>query len=119
MDTGSPTTHADSKEEKEEVIPVDRAEDARGDAKVIGDLLPYLRPYIGRITLALALIVAAKLANQATRRLFEAAGGSALHESNALQRIFRDVTAGCAQARLHWDEQAEPYAKILVGEAQA
>ncbi|HSD70451.1 MAG TPA: ABC transporter ATP-binding protein/permease [Woeseiaceae bacterium] len=30
---------------------------------VIGDMLPYLRPYIGRITLALLLIVAAKLAN--------------------------------------------------------
>ena len=60
---------------------------------------------------------AAKLCNQATRRVFEAAGGSALHERNELQRIFRDVTAGCAQARLHWDEQAEPYARQLIREA--
>ena len=45
------------------VEPVARASGARGDLHVIGDMLPYLRPYIGRITLALLLIVAAKLAN--------------------------------------------------------
>ena len=60
---------------------------------------------------------AAKLCNQASHRLFESAGGSALHDSNQLQRIFRDVTAGCAQARLHWDAQAEPYARQLVRDA--
>lgn len=60
---------------------------------------------------------AAKLCNQASHRLFESAGGSALHNSNRLQRIFRDVTAGCAQARLHWDAQAEPYARQLVRRA--
>lgn len=45
------------------VEPVARARDARSDLHVIGDLLPYLRPYVGRITLALLLIVAAKFAN--------------------------------------------------------
>lgn len=56
---------------------------------------------------------AAKLCNQATRRVFEAAGGSALHESQPMQRIFRDVTAGCAHARLMWDTQALPFAGML------
>ncbi|MDA0791202.1 MAG: acyl-CoA dehydrogenase family protein [Proteobacteria bacterium] len=59
---------------------------------------------------------AARLCNQATRRVFEAAGGSALHESRPIQRIFRDVTAGCAHAKLQWDGNALPYASMLVGE---
>jgi ATP-binding cassette subfamily B protein len=45
------------------VIPLERASDARGDFTVVRELVPYLRPYIGRITLALLLIVAAKLTN--------------------------------------------------------
>ena len=36
---------------------------ARGDLAVLRELLPYLRPYLGRIVLALSLILAAKLAN--------------------------------------------------------
>jgi 3-hydroxy-9,10-secoandrosta-1,3,5(10)-triene-9,17-dione monooxygenase len=59
----------------------------------------------------------AQLCNQATQRLFAVAGGSALHESNDLQRIFRDVTAGCAHARLQWDIHATPYARQLIEEA--
>src|SRR5688572_3920859 len=35
---------------------------ARGDLAVIATLLPYLRPYAGRIGFTLALLVAAKLA---------------------------------------------------------
>ena len=46
-------------------MPVDRAADARGDLTVIRELLPYLRPYTGRITIALLLILGAKLANLA------------------------------------------------------
>ena len=42
---------------------VERAASARGDLRVIAELLPYLRPYIGRIALALLLIVGAKLVN--------------------------------------------------------
>src|SRR5262245_39721638 len=34
----------------------------RGDMAVVGTLLPYLRPYLGRITLSLGLIVGSKLA---------------------------------------------------------
>src|SRR5262245_31382607 len=43
--------------------PIARKAGSRGDAAVIATLLPYLRPYVGRIALALGLIVAAKLAN--------------------------------------------------------
>ncbi|MCQ4347512.1 ABC transporter ATP-binding protein/permease [Pseudomonas stutzeri] len=35
----------------------------RGELAVIGELLPYLRPYLGRIVLALGLVIAAKLLN--------------------------------------------------------
>lgn len=37
--------------------------DARGDLSVLRDLLPWLRPFAGRIGLALGLIVCAKLSN--------------------------------------------------------
>jgi ATP-binding cassette, subfamily B, heavy metal transporter len=43
--------------------PVARAAGARSDLAVVRTLLPYLRPYAGRVALALALILAAKLAN--------------------------------------------------------
>ena len=45
------------------VVPVERAAGTRGDFRVLLDLLPYLRPYVGRISVALFLIVGAKLAN--------------------------------------------------------
>ncbi|MGH8195214.1 MAG: ABCB family ABC transporter ATP-binding protein/permease [Woeseiaceae bacterium] len=60
------TTKADAEiteDHDDTVAPVDRAASARGDLTVIRELLPYLRPYVGRITLALFLILAAKLAN--------------------------------------------------------
>src|SRR5437867_13110000 len=43
--------------------PVPRASGTRGDFAVVAELLPYLRPYLGRIILALGLILAAKLVN--------------------------------------------------------
>ena len=43
--------------------PVARAASARGDLAVISDLLPWLKPFWGRILLALGLVVLAKLAN--------------------------------------------------------
>ncbi|WP_044871509.1 ABC transporter ATP-binding protein/permease [Pseudomonas sp. LFM046] len=43
--------------------PVARKAGSRGDAAVIAALLPYLRPYLGRIALALGLIFASKLVN--------------------------------------------------------
>src|SRR5213593_3747082 len=43
--------------------PVARAAGTRGDFAVVAELLHYLRPYLGRIILALSLILAAKLVN--------------------------------------------------------
>ncbi len=43
--------------------PVAKAATARGEWQVIRDLAPFLKPYSGRIALALALVVAGKLAN--------------------------------------------------------
>ena len=43
--------------------PVPRATTARSDWSVTAEFLPWLRPYVGRIALALALILAAKLVN--------------------------------------------------------
>jgi ABC-type transport system involved in Fe-S cluster assembly fused permease/ATPase subunit len=43
--------------------PVARAAGARGEWQVIRDLAPFLKPYSGRIALALALVIAGKLAN--------------------------------------------------------
>ena len=45
--------------------PVARAATARSEWQVILDLVPFLRPFLGRIALALALVVAGKLANLA------------------------------------------------------
>ncbi|MNZ03833.1 putative multidrug export ATP-binding/permease protein [compost metagenome] len=44
-------------------VPVARKAGSRGDAAVIATLLPYLKPYTGRIALALGLIFIAKLVN--------------------------------------------------------
>src|SRR6266850_8573096 len=41
---------------------VEPSRPGRGDFAVVGELLPYLRPYLGRIVLSLALILAAKVA---------------------------------------------------------
>jgi len=49
--------------EPTQTMPVKRAARARGDFAVLADLLPYLRPYLGRILLALGLVFAAKLLN--------------------------------------------------------
>jgi len=43
--------------------PVVRAASARGEWQVVRDLVPFLKPYSGRIALALALVIAGKLAN--------------------------------------------------------
>jgi len=43
--------------------PVARAANARSEAQVLRELLPFLKPFTGRIALALALVIAGKLAN--------------------------------------------------------
>jgi ATP-binding cassette subfamily B protein len=54
-----------AKDRDDLVVPVERAVSARGDMSVISDVIPYLRPYVGRIVIAMLLIVAAKLTNLA------------------------------------------------------
>ncbi|MBW8808068.1 MAG: hypothetical protein JF591_04400, partial [Lysobacter sp.] len=44
-----------------EVTPLARAAGHRGDWSVLTALAPYLRPYLGRIAIALAMVFAAKL----------------------------------------------------------
>jgi ATP-binding cassette subfamily B protein len=44
-------------------LAVARPSSARSEAQVLRDLLPFLKPFVGRISLALALVVAGKLAN--------------------------------------------------------
>ncbi|QWF16240.1 ABCB family ABC transporter ATP-binding protein/permease [Lysobacter capsici] len=46
-----------------EVTPLARAAGHRGDWSVLTALAPYLRPYLGRIAIALAMVFAAKLLN--------------------------------------------------------
>src|SRR6476659_3371871 len=46
-------------------ISVARASGARSEAQVVRDLLPFLKPFSGRITLALLLVILGKLANLA------------------------------------------------------
>ncbi|MGH8222103.1 MAG: ABC transporter transmembrane domain-containing protein, partial [Woeseiaceae bacterium] len=58
-------TLAHEDERYDTVTPVARAAAARGDLNVIRELLPYLRSYVGRIGLAMLLILVAKLANLA------------------------------------------------------
>ncbi|MEO6137534.1 MAG: ABC transporter ATP-binding protein/permease [Luteimonas sp.] len=45
------------------ILQVARPSTARSEAQVLRELMPFLKPYTGRISLALALVVAGKLAN--------------------------------------------------------
>lgn len=47
---------------------------------------------------------------EAVNELFAAVSGRTLHECEPLQRLWRDVTAGCSHARLRWDAPAEAWA---------
>lgn len=54
---------SDPKQYQPGAAPVERPRDTRGELAVVVGLLPYLRPYLGRILLALGLVFAAKLLN--------------------------------------------------------
>ena len=54
----------------------------------------------------------AKACNETTHLIFNAAGGTELHDSKPLQRIFRDVTAGCAHGAMRWDQRALDWARF-------
>ncbi|MFS8064562.1 MAG: ABC transporter transmembrane domain-containing protein, partial [Luteimonas sp.] len=67
-------------------IPVARSASARSEAQVLRDLLPFLKPFVGRISLALALVVAGKFANLVVplllKRLVDGLGVAPMHPSN-------------------------------------
>ncbi|MFZ6045643.1 ABCB family ABC transporter ATP-binding protein/permease [Pseudomonas sp. CR3202] len=58
-----PETQEAAGDTNDGTAPIARKAGSRGDAAVIATLLPYLRPYTGRIALALGLILGAKLVN--------------------------------------------------------
>lgn len=58
----------------------------------------------------------AHLACSAVDRLFEASGGHSLFDSDAMQRIHRDVHAGAHQTALYWDPVAEAYGRAVLGQ---
>ncbi len=65
-DAGRPAQPPALAEDRDDpVVPVERARGARSDLSVASEVIPYLRPYVGRIVLALFLILAAKLTNLA------------------------------------------------------
>ena len=57
----------------------------------------------------------AKLSVSAVNRIFEAAGGHSLFESDPIQRLWRDTNAGGHQAALYWDNLAEGYGRAAFG----
>jgi alkylation response protein AidB-like acyl-CoA dehydrogenase len=56
-----------------------------------------------------------KLCVRAVNRLFEAAGGHALYDTEAIQRFHRDVHAGSHQTALGWDSIGEGYGRAALG----
>lgn len=58
---------------------------------------------------------AARLCVQAVNRLFEASGGGAILESEAIQRFHRDVNAASHHQGLSWDAAAEDFGRQALG----
>lgn len=56
-----------------------------------------------------------KLCVQAVNRLFEASGGRALQESEAIQRCHRDVNAASHHQGISWDAAAEDFGRQALG----
>ena len=61
--TSSPVAAADP--QPQETVPVPPPAHARSETQILREILPYLRPFVGRILLALALVVAGKIAGLA------------------------------------------------------
>lgn len=61
--TSPPVVAADP--QPQETVPVPLPAHARSETQILREILPYLRPFVGRILLALALVVAGKIAGLA------------------------------------------------------
>ena len=59
---------------------------------------------------------AAKLAHSAVKAIFDVAGGTAIYDTNPLQEIFRDSTAGASHLSLTWQRAAPPYGQLKLGQ---
>ena len=57
----------------------------------------------------------ATLAVRAVNRLFEASGGSALFDSDPIQRFHRDAHAGSHHVSLSWYVASEQYGRVRLG----
>jgi 3-hydroxy-9,10-secoandrosta-1,3,5(10)-triene-9,17-dione monooxygenase len=57
----------------------------------------------------------ARLCVQAVNRLFDASGGSAIMETEALQRFHRDVHAASHHQGINWDAAAENFGRQSLG----
>jgi len=58
---------------------------------------------------------ATRLCVEAVDNLFEASGGSGLHDGHPVQRAWRDMHAVAAHISLRWDGNAEHYGRITWG----
>jgi 3-hydroxy-9,10-secoandrosta-1,3,5(10)-triene-9,17-dione monooxygenase len=70
---------------------------------------------LDRATYARDIGFVAKLSVRAANRLFEAAGGHSLFDSDPIQRLWRDTHAGAHQMALYWDNLAEGYGRAAFG----
>lgn len=58
---------------------------------------------------------AAQSCRRAVASLFEAAGGSGVYDSSALQRVWRDVNAAAAHTAFNWDNAATGFGRARLG----
>jgi 3-hydroxy-9,10-secoandrosta-1,3,5(10)-triene-9,17-dione monooxygenase len=58
---------------------------------------------------------AAQLAQRAMDVVFKASGGTALFDTNPMQRSFRDFNAANAHISMIWDPQATTYGRVALG----
>jgi len=70
---------------------------------------------LDRVRYARDISFVAKLSVSAVNRIFEAAGGHSLFESDPIQRLWRGTNAGAHQAALYWDNLAENYGRAALG----
>jgi alkylation response protein AidB-like acyl-CoA dehydrogenase len=68
-----------------------------------------------RVRYRLTQAYVARLCVSAVNRLFDAAGGNALHDDNPMQRMHRDVNAGAHQIALSWDDNATLFGRVKMG----
>lgn len=57
----------------------------------------------------------ANLCLRAVNRLYEGSGAWAIMETGPIQRLYRDVNAGCHHAALNWDAAAEQFGRRALG----